>query len=253
MARYGGNTACVVVESEGHDPVILDAGTGLRYYGLALGNDPFRGTLLISHLHWDHVQGLPFFPQFLNPESETTVLGPPEADMSFREALDGLIQPPYFPVRITDLAGGFSVGNIFDETIEVGATRITARPVPHTGMTNGYRIDVADVSVAYVPDHQEPEDGSIDETVLELIDGVDVLIHDAQYTDELLAQRRTWGHCTAGYAARVAEAAGVSQLALFHHDPLHSDDDVDELFAKTQEAAPSVAIVAAAEGMKISL
>lgn len=254
MARYGGNTACVVIESEGHSPIVLDAGTGLRFFGIALGDQHFDGTVLVTHLHWDHVQGLPFFRPFLDPKSSTTIFGPPEESMSFQDAISGFLRPPYFPVGIDDLPSSFEILDIANQTIDIGGARITAAPVPHNGKTNGYRVELNGVSIAYVPDHQQPSDSAeVAESVLELVDGVDLLIHDAQFTDGLLAQRKDWGHCTPAYALHVAEAAGAKQLALFHHDPLHGDDVVDGLLEQTENLATTSKVFAAAEGLKVSL
>lgn len=254
MLRYGGNTSCVVVEADGSEPIILDAGTGLRYYGLASGNQPFLGTVLLTHLHWDHIQGLPFFPQFLQPQSQTTIYGPPELDQTFFQALRGFISPPYFPICIDELPGNVVIKDLWDTTTSEGSATITARSVPHTGRTNGYRLDINGASVAYIPDHQQPEDPMfVDEGVLELVDGVDLLIHDAQYTDDLFSQRSDWGHCTPAYAVRVAEAAGAKKLAMFHHDPLHDDEAIDRILEETQALSSTVEIVSAAEGVKLSL
>lgn len=255
MARFGGNTSCVVLESDSIDPIIFDAGTGLRFYGLGLGDDLFAGTMVISHLHWDHVQGLPFFPQLLESSCTAKILGPPEAEETFGQALGGLIRPPYFPVRLDEFASELNVGDIYDESIEIdGGATLTARPVPHTGRTNGYRVDLDGRSVAYIPDHQQPAgEMTVTDAVLELADGVDVLIHDAQFTPELLKKRSDWGHCTAEYAVQVAREAGVGQLVLFHHDPLHDDVAMEQILASTQSAAPDLMISAASEGMKISI
>jgi len=248
MNRYGGNTSCVVVRRDGEAPIVLDAGTGLRFFGLDHGDDSFTGTMLISHLHWDHVQGVPFFPQLLSDDSSAILYGPPEDDMSFGEAFSHFVRPPYFPVELTKLPGQVSFADLADDTLAVGTATVTARSVPHTGHTNGYRIEWPDFSLAYIPDHQQPVDGtSITPEVRELANGVDLLIHDAQFSPELLAKRQNWGHCTARYATHVAETCGVSQLALFHHDPLHDDLTVDGM---VDEA--NCEIFAAAEGMKLS-
>ncbi len=253
MTRFGGNTSCVVVQRQGEAPIILDVGTGLRFYGLDMGADSFQGTILISHLHWDHVQGLPFFPQVLHPDSTAAIYGPPEEDMTFAEAVSGFVRPPYFPVDIDALPGTFEIYDIWDVSMPVGEAVVTARSVPHQGRTNGYRIEWDDFSVAYVPDHQQPEDPAyVDPGVLELASDVDLLIHDSQFTAELLVNRPNWGHCTPEYAAHVADSAGAKNLAMFHHDPLHGDDVLDGIFARAQLWDTNCEIVPAAEGMKLT-
>jgi len=253
MTRYGGNTSCVVVRREGEAPIVLDAGTGLRFFGTDLGDEAFTGTVLISHLHWDHVQGVPFFPQLLDTASSATLYGPPEDNMSFGEAISAFVRPPYFPVELTDLPGEVGFADLSDDTLPVGSATVTARSVPHTGHTNGYRIEWPDFSVAYIPDHQEPEDQTtIAPGVRELVDGVDLLIHDAQYSPELLEKRKDWGHCTARYATHVAQSCGAKKLALFHHDPLHDDQVVDGIVAEANSWNAECDIFAAAEGLKLS-
>ncbi len=253
MARFGGNTSCVVLQRDGEAPIVCDTGTGLRFYGLDCGDTSFDGTILISHLHWDHVQGLPFFPQLLNTDSKANILGPPEDNMSFKEALSGFVRPPYFPIQLETLPGDLTFTDLWDETITVGSATITARSVPHTGRTNGYRIEWDNFSVAYIPDHQEAANGTdVAPGVLELVDGVDLLIHDSQFTPELLEKRQDWGHCTPRYAAHVADSAGAKCLAMFHHDPLHGDDVLDELLAEAVGWDTNCEIIAAAEGQKLS-
>lgn len=253
MNRYGGNTSCVVVERDGEAPFILDAGTGLRFYGLDLGVESFTGTLLLTHLHWDHVQGLPFFPQALHETSVVQVYGPPEEDMSFASAISEFLRPPYFPISLDSLPGQIEIADLWNESVEIGQATVLARPVPHQGRTNGYRIEWPGFSMAYIPDHQQHEDGlSVDPAVVELARDVDLLIHDSQFSPELLAQRPDWGHCTPEYAARVADLAGARTLALFHHDPLHDDDAVDMMLEKVQSTPRNCRVVAAAEGLKLS-
>jgi phosphoribosyl 1,2-cyclic phosphodiesterase len=258
--RYGGNTACVALEVPGEDPIVLDLGTGLRFWGQRLPQDgSFRGTALISHLHWDHVQGLPFFAPIDRPGARLDVYGPVQADtgMGLEEAFNEFMRPPYFPVRAQDLRGEIVFNDISEAELAIGTAKVHVRPVPHLGPTNGYRIEWEGISVAYVSDHQAPQDGSlhIDECVLELCDNVDLLIHDAQFAPDEWEQKSHWGHCTVDYAVHVAKESGARRLALFHHDPAHHDEYVDQLLEGARERARGVGleeVVAAAEGLTIS-
>ncbi|MGD9797498.1 MAG: MBL fold metallo-hydrolase [Acidimicrobiia bacterium] len=240
--RYGGNTSCVTLESHGEPPIVLDLGTGLRRFGETQPLDgSFHGTALVSHLHWDHVQGLPFFVPVLQAGATLDVYGPNQEEGSLDEAVRSFVRPPYFPVSVDDLPGEIRFHELEGE-LAVGRARVLARQVPHIGITNGYRIEWDGVTVAYVSDHQSPEadDGegdTVDEGVLELCAGADLLIHDAQYWPAEWDAKRTWGHCTVDYAVRVAAEAGVRRLALFHHDPAHADGEVDAILRRAREHA----------------
>jgi phosphoribosyl 1,2-cyclic phosphodiesterase len=257
--RYGGNTACVVVESPGRDPILLDLGTGLRFYGLTQPRDgSFRGTALVSHLHWDHVQGIPFFAPMLVPGAELDVYAPAQEEGALADAVRAFMSPPYFPVEIEALPGTFRFHEVDDDVFDVDGAKVTAATVPHIGPTVGYRIEFGGVSVAYVSDHQQPGVGSteIAASVLDLCDGVDLLIHDAQYDEEEFAARQDWGHCTYDYAIEVAARAGARRLALFHHDPSHCDVRLDELSERAAEAGSRRGlddVITTAEGMTIAL
>ncbi|MGH9301875.1 MAG: MBL fold metallo-hydrolase [Acidimicrobiales bacterium] len=265
--RYGGNTACVLVEAD--DPeaesIILDLGTGLRELGLDYHRtQPFAGVALVTHLHWDHVQGLPFFAPILAPGAELDVYGPRQdarnGKSTLEEAFSVFMSPPHFPVRPDELLGQVRFHDVEREDFSIGSAKVKVRPVPHCGSTVGFRIEMDGVSLAYVSDHQGPVDPRdhdyIDEGVLELCDGADLLIHDAQYRSDEFALKSDWGHCTVDYALKVADRAGVRHLALFHHDPAHSDDELDRLQAECQAAAAGTAVdrvTAAAEGLTLRL
>lgn len=266
LARYGGNTACVVLDQPGHQPIVLDLGTGLRFFGRALvedgtigaGTSPFKGTALVTHLHWDHVQGIPFFAPLLCDGAELDLYAPTQDGESLSDVVRGFLSPPYFPVAIEALPGDIRFHDTDSGTFHVDDAVVTAAWVPHVGPTLGYRIELGGRSVAYVSDHQQPGVGSmdVDPGVLDLCRGVDVLIHDAQFDDDEFAQRSDWGHCTVEYAVEVAAQAGCSCLVLFHHDPSHHDVRVDELLAEAREMAARRGVpevVAAHEGLTISL
>jgi phosphoribosyl 1,2-cyclic phosphodiesterase len=255
--RYGGNTACVSVEA-GDELIVLDLGTGVRRLGADL-EGPVRATVLLTHLHFDHVQGLPFCNGLLRPGSCVELHGPtPETGVGLESALRSFLAPPLFPVTLADLPCSVGIHEVDSEWFGVGEAKVRALPVPHVGSTVGYRIEHDGASVAYVPDHQMPLDGSheVDERVLELCTGVDLLIHDSQYTPEEFAVKSTWGHCTIDYAVEVARRASVGCLAMFHHDPTHDDATVDALLAGARERSAATggpAIVAPAEGEVIDL
>jgi phosphoribosyl 1,2-cyclic phosphodiesterase len=256
--RYGGNTACVALEVAGEDPIVLDIGTGLRFWGETQPQDgTFAGTALVTHLHWDHVQGLPFFVPIDRPGARMDIYGPAQEEGSLEAVFGDLMRPPYFPVRASELRGDIRFHDVNEADIAVGNAKVKVRPVPHPGPTVGYRIDWDGASVAYISDHQEPLDReSVADTVLELADGVDLLIHDAQYTDAEFEQKAHWGHCTVEYAVKVAKAAGVQRVVLFHHDPARTDDDVDRVLAQARAKAAELGVeevIAAAEGLTISL
>lgn len=261
--RYGGNTACVALEVPGEDPIILDLGTGLRLFGETQPEDgTFRGTAFVTHIHWDHVQGLPFFVPALRPGARLDIYGPHQEDgLSLADAFDEFMRPPFFPVRTRDLPGEITFHDTSDALLAVGNAKVTVRTVPHVGITNGYRIDWDGASVAYISDHQSPllaedEGVSIADSVLELAEGVDVLIHDAQYWPGEWRSKSMWGHCTVDYAVHVARVAGVRRLVLFHHDPAHDDAEVDKVLAHARLRAAGTCVdevLAAYEGLTISL
>jgi phosphoribosyl 1,2-cyclic phosphodiesterase len=260
--RYGGNTACVALEVTGEDPIVLDLGTGLRYWGETQPQDgSFRATALLTHIHWDHVQGLPFFVPALQAGSQLDVYGPGDAGLSLEAAFDEFMRPPFFPVRVRDLQGQITFHDVHDTDLAIGGAKVRVRPVPHTGATNGYRIEWDGATVAYISDHQSPcaaggEGDTIADTVLELCDGADLLIHDTQYWPGEWAQKRDWGHCTVDYAVLVAREARAKQLVMFHHDPSHGDEVMDGLLhaARCTAAYFGVeSVVAAYEGMVIDL
>lgn len=260
--RYGGNTACVTIDAPGMAPIVLDLGTGLRFYGDALlataeaDDPPFQGLALVTHLHWDHIQGLPFFVPIHRPGSSLLVCGRDD-EGSLKDAFDEFMRPPFFPVRPSELGGDITFRDVNDETFEWGRAVVTVGDVPHTGATNGYRIEIDGVVIVYVSDHQQPDEGHhVSDSVAKLCHEADLVIHDAQYEHHEFASKVDWGHCTVEYAVQVAAHAGAKRLALFHHDPAHDDDTVDRMLLDAQRHAMGTSVtevIGAAEGLTVAL
>lgn len=239
---------------------MFDLGTGLRFWGRTLPADgSFRGSALVTHLHWDHVQGLPFFTPINAPGARLDVYAPrPAPDTSVGDAFGEFMRPPYFPVRASDLLGDISFHDADTTDLHIGEAVVKVRDVPHVGATNGYRVELGGVVVTYISDHQQPRDGTdrVADSVLELCDGADLVIHDAQFDEDDFAVKSDWGHCTVDYAVHVAASAGAKRLALFHHDPAHDDDDVDMLLIRARELGARRGldeVLAASEGLTVSL
>lgn len=231
--RYGGDTSAVELECADNRVVILDGGSGIRAIPITCETTE-RVDILLSHLHMDHVQGLPFFPPLLDPELEVHVWGPVSTTKSLRERLSRYLSPPLFPIRVRDLANVW-FHDVVPGTFELGDLRIAADLISHPGSTIGYRIEEGDSSLAYIPDH-EPAlgnpafPGSAEWTSgYDLASGVDVLIHDAQYSDETYTNRIGWGHTSVSQLATYANLLGVDRLVTFHHDPWADDAALDVL------------------------
>jgi phosphoribosyl 1,2-cyclic phosphodiesterase len=251
----------VAVTADGHTPVVFDLGTGLRPWGERLGCEtPLHASVLLTHLHWDHVQGLPFFKPLFCPESTFDVYGPRQDAGPLGEVFTGMMQPPYFPIRPDQLAADIRFHDTGDDDFPVGHAKVRSRWVRHVGPTLGYRVDMNGASVAYISDHgpgcRDDADDFVPQEILELCDGVDVVIHDAQHTVEEYAPKRHWGHCTYDYAVHVARESGAKLLALYHHDPVHGDDEVDRIAARAADVSARIGgpeVIAAAEGMVLEL
>jgi len=233
FARYGGHSSCVVLESHDQPPIIFDLGTGLRRYGMSC-EGVFHGTALLSHLHWDHMQGLPFFVPLHVEGATLDVYGPRQAEGSLSDVFAQIMRPPFFPIRPTDLIGEVRFHDTAEDDFPVGLAKVRSRWVRHVGPTLGFRVEWNGVSIAYLPDHGpgtvvSDADDYIPPGVLELCDGVDMLIHDAQHTSSEYEPKRHWGHCTVEYALHVARESGARNAVLFHHDPLHGDDEMDRI------------------------
>ncbi len=255
--RYGGDTACVEVVGSDGTVLILDAGSGLLNVASCLPPTTTRVDLLLTHLHMDHIQGLGFFRPLRSSETETHVWGPVSTTMGLAERLARYLSPPLFPVRLRELATEWH--DLEPETIQLGPFRITSDLICHPGPTFGYRVEENGRALVYMPDHEPalghqrfPSDRRWT-SGCGLASGADVLIHDAQYTEEEYAERVGWGHSTLGQAVAFASQAEVGRLVTFHHDPQHTDEMLDHLHRQMAETGTDVEVVAGTAGSTFEL
>ncbi len=261
FARHGGNTSCVALSHDGQTPsLVLDAGTGIRHLDALLGGSPFRGAVLLGHLHWDHTQGLPFSRAVDHDGAEVRVLLPDQEDgCAAIDVLRRAMSPPHFPIEPEGLRGRWTFEGLPPGTHEVAGFEVLALEIPHKGgRTFGYRVSDGHGSVAYLSDHGPsalgpgPDGwGPYHDAALALADGVDLLVHDAQHTAEELPSRAHFGHSAMDYAVRLGEVAGARRVLLFHHDPDRTDDALDALVAGFADRA--IPVSAAAESTEIEL
>jgi phosphoribosyl 1,2-cyclic phosphodiesterase len=258
FVRYGGNTACVAISSDTGGPtLVLDGGTGLRRLARHLGGAPFRGTILLGHLHWDHTQGLPFFGSADHPESRTTVALPAQGEPE--EVLGRCLGPPFFPLRPSELRGHWGFTGLEAGVHEIEGFSVTALDIPHgAGRAFGYRVSDGSSTLAYLSDHSPtslgpgPEGrGEYHPAAVSLAADVDVLIHDGQHVDDEFPEKAFLGHSTVEYAIALAERCRVGRVVLFHHDPDRTDDQIDAIVAKHQHHR--VRVSAAVEGMGLDV
>lgn len=231
--EYGGDTASVEVRDSSGRLFILDGGSGIRTLGENV-EDPRRVDILLTHLHMDHVQGLPFYRPLLDPEVEVHLWGPISTTRDLRQRLARYLSPPLFPVRVRDLAD-VHFHDVLPGSFTLGDVTVHADLICHPGATLGYRLEENGSALAYLPDH-EPAFGNRDfpgdpawTSGYGLAADADVLIHDAQYTDEEYEQKAGWGHSSLTHLAAFATLARARRLVTFHHDPAHDDQTLDQL------------------------
>jgi phosphoribosyl 1,2-cyclic phosphodiesterase len=268
--RYGGNTSCVSVRTDAGTLLVLDSGTGIHGLGQALLQEegPIHGHLLIGHTHWDHIQGLPFFAPLFQAGNSWHVYGPRGLDSSIEKALAGQMQYTYFPVQLLDFDATIDYHGLVEGQFEIDDAVVTTRYLHHPALTLGYRIEADGVTVVYSSDHEPtPDAESGHDPVATLNRGeaqhvaflqdADLVIHDAQYLAEEYPEKVGWGHSPMEYVVDVACAADARRLALYHHDPNRTDDEVDALVARARERAHELGyrgeVFGAAEGLTITL
>ena len=257
--RYGGNTPCVEVRLADGRRFIFDAGTGIRPLGASITDEAETpdSVIFFTHFHWDHIQGLPFFLPLYDPKTSLRIVGPQQVEMNLEELFQGQMGPAYFPIPFDALAAHKEFSHLNEGSWQEDEFRVTAMRMRHPSFTVGYRIEYGDVSLAYVPDN-ELESDSYDvgngwrHRIVDFLGDVDVLLHDAMFTEDEYPSRANWGHSTFDQAVDLASEAGAKRLLFFHHDPRRSDSDLEEIvdFHRGQAAARGLhfEIAAAAEG-----
>jgi len=256
--RYGGNTTCVEVRC-GADIIILDAGTGLRKLGQSLlaefKKKPLNLTLLLTHTHWDHIQGLPYFAPIYEPTCRLHILGSEGTRKGLVTTLTGQMESTYFPVPFSELSSNIEIEELHDFNFAVGAILVSAQRANHPGVTVGYRLFSPDGIVVFFPD-VEPRTGD-DREMIEFVRDADVLILDSQYDRAEYRRHTGWGHGCVDDSVAFALKAGVKKLILFHHDPDHDDKKIDAFVKYARrlvaKARGKLKVEAAREGMTIQL
>lgn len=257
--HYGGNTSCIEVSEDGW-MLVLDAGTGMRRSNTGQPPANKRIDILLTHLHLDHIQGLGFFKPLFNPEMDIHIWGPASNFQSLHTRLSRYLSPPLFPVHIRDLPCKHTMHEIDNSEFEIGPFKIQSKYIIHPGPTVGFRISGKKSVFTYMPDHEPAlgRQGILNNrnwiSGIDLAAGADLLLHDAQYSLQEYKMTRGWGHSTMDDALYFASLAEVKHLLLAHHDPSHSDMQLEELFSDLQkENNYSFRYELAAEGMEIVL
>jgi ribonuclease BN (tRNA processing enzyme) len=226
-ARHGGNTACVQIQLPGDRLILLDAGTGIRHAAATRSAD-----LFLTHYHWDHISGLPFFPALHDPAARICIRGPSQTGARVEDLLGDRITPIYCPVPWHAFAARVSVEASTPRTRLANDVEVCALPVSHPSATVAYRVRCGESRVAYVPDNDLGADRACYDRLTRFVRGADLLIHDAMLTRSEYEQRRDWGHSTAEQALRLALDAGVQRLRLFHHHPQRTDAELDVILGR---------------------
>jgi len=272
---YGGNTACVEVRADGQ-MIVLDAGTGIRPLGVALNEEfrkqPIQLTILLSHTHWDHIQGFPYFLPAYNPKNKITILGYEGAREGLENILSAQMESSYFPISMREMPGHLSIQELKDLNFNIGPVRVQAEFLNHPGICTGYRIFASDGSISYLTDvelfqRMRAQKSSSkdeqnfarqqDERVANFVRGSDILILDAQYDAEEYASHVGWGHSCMEDSVAFAMEAGVKKLFFFHHDPDHNDETISRFVARgrelVREKGSRLIVEAAREGLEVVL
>ena len=261
FVRYGGHTSCLALAHDGDEfpTLVLDAGTGIRRLSALCGAAPFSGTILLSHLHWDHFYGLPFSAATDRDDARVDLLLPAQGDATdAAEVLARAMSPPHFPIRPDELRGKWSFGEVQPGTMEAEGFRVEAAAVPHKGgRTFGYRISDGRSVLTYIPDHcpgllgTGPDGwGEYHPSAMSLASDSDALVHDSQMLADEMAAAVYFGHSVADYTVELARRAGAKRAVLFHHQPDRPDEALDELAGLF---GPQPQVIAASQSLVLEL
>ena len=258
----GGHTSCVAIAHDDRAPsLVLDAGTGIRSLSGLLEGRAFDGTILLGHLHWDHTQGLPFCRAIDRDDARVRLFAPAQGGSTIESIRRRAMSPPHCPITPGELRGQWSFAGLDPGWHDVEGFRVLTAEIPHKGgLTFGFRIEDGTSSMAYLSDHapqaigEGPDGwGEYHPTARTLADGVDLLVHDAQYTTDELATRGAFGHASADYAAGLAEISGARRVLLFHHDPDRTDLQVEAVARDVASRHPDTEVAIARETMVVGL
>jgi len=275
-SRYGGNTPCLELNYDGDNFFILDAGSGIRVFGqylMTLGK-PIKSHIFISHMHWDHIQGIPFFVPAFIPGNEFVFHGAQEADLKLENILADQMNPVNFPVQIDEMASKFIFQEMYEGEYTIEGIKIEAMYLNHPGYALGYKFYINDKAIIYISDNEpypvypnasqdtdNPNEIKIvednNQRLISFARDAHIFIHDAQYTPEEYKTKYQWGHSPYDYTVKVALEANVNTLVLFHHDPVHDDDFIDNMVDSAKkiswQAGSNMKILGAKEGLELSL
>lgn len=245
--EFGGNTACVELEAPGDEAIVFDGGTGIRELGLKLTSR--RVHLFLTHFHWDHIQGIPFFVPLYSPANHVTIYSS-RFSAPLQAALTGLMAEPYFPVKFESLGAKIDLVELGSSEIQVGGVTVRCFEANHPQGACGYRIESAGKSAVYSPDREHGHD-RLDQVLVDAARGAGALVVDSQYTPEEYESHQGWGHSTWPESIRVARAAGVKRLVLFHHDPSHDDETLRTIETQARHEFPEAYV--AKEGWSVEI
>lgn len=257
--RYGGNTPCVEV-SQGKDRIILDAGTGILGIDFDAYRDSERIDIFLTHLHMDHIQGLAFCKPLFNPNQKVHIWGPGDSSQPLTSRLNRFLSPPLFPIPLRDIPAQLEIHDMPDTTMELGPFEVSSDFISHPGPTLGYRVQSGGKTLTYLPDHEPvigkfslyPEDDWV--SGFDLAENTDLLIHDAQYTQEEYQTKFGWGHSSMKMAVEFSTRTRSKKLLLFHHDPNHTDVQIDEMYENLmQNGGFDFPVEMAVEGAELEL